>query len=48
MSSFALPAPTERASQPEPWSVPRAAAFVTLVSGVLWLGIAFVVGWLIS
>ncbi|HMR34535.1 MAG TPA: hypothetical protein PKA13_24450 [Geminicoccaceae bacterium] len=30
------------------WSVPRAAAFVTLASGMLWLAIFAAAGWLIG
>ena len=49
MPSVSLDAAATRTAQPpERWSLPRAAAFVTLVSGVLWFGIIATVSWLFT
>lgn len=49
MPSVAMPADIPRASAVvERWSIPRAAAFILLVSGALWLIIAGVAGWILG
>ncbi len=49
MRSLAMPAGSVGSVQPaERWSVPRAAALVTVASGGLWLVIFVVARWVIA